>query len=48
MVKIRICWSWKKLITKFFKNSNLDIKMKTENSVGKILTNNKNINPRII
>jgi hypothetical protein len=36
-----------KFITKLFKNSNLKVSFKSENSAGKLLTQKKNINPNL-
>ena len=41
--KFLCVWTQTKLINKFFKNSNLNISFKTENSVGEILTKRKTL-----
>jgi hypothetical protein len=34
-----------KCITKLFNNSNVEVSLKTKNTIGKLLTQNKNIHP---
>ena len=46
--KVNYVWTQTKLFNRFLKNFNLNSSFKIENVVGKILTKNKNINPKKI
>ena len=42
--QIYICWTAHKIITKLFKNFDLKIFFKANNTIGKVLKHNKNTN----